>query len=45
VQGAGEYLDHARTSRSWETKLNRTLLRPETLKAQAVSIVKELTNA
>lgn len=45
VSGAVEYLDHARNARSWETKLNRTLLRPETLKAQAVSIVKELAAA
>lgn len=45
VQAAGEYLDHARSSRSWETKLNRTLLNPETLKGKAVQIVRELTSA
>lgn len=45
VQGAGEYLDHARKSRSWETKLNRSLLAPEPLKARALGIVRELTSA
>lgn len=45
VNAAGEYLDHARQSRSWETKLGRTLLTPETLKGKAVSIVRELTGA
>lgn len=45
IQAAGEYLDHARQSRSWETKLNRTLLTPETIKGSAVKIVRELTNA
>lgn len=45
VQAAGEYLDHARKARSWETKLNRTLLQPEPLKAKALSIVRELTAA
>lgn len=45
VQGAGEYLDHARTAHSWETRLNRSLLRPEPLKARAMSIVRELTDA
>jgi phage/plasmid-like protein (TIGR03299 family) len=35
VQAAGEYLDHVRYAQSWETKLNRTLLRPEPLKAKA----------
>ena len=25
VQAAGEYLDHVRTARTWETRLNRTL--------------------
>lgn len=43
VQAAGEYLDHAREARSWETKMNRTLLRPETIKAHAVKIVREIT--
>jgi phage/plasmid-like protein (TIGR03299 family) len=35
VQAAGEYLDHVRYAQSWETKLGRTLLRPEPLKAKA----------
>ena len=33
VQAAGEYLDHVRTARSWETRLNRTLIRPGTAQA------------
>jgi phage/plasmid-like protein (TIGR03299 family) len=45
VQGAGEYLDHARTAKTWETRLNRSILRPEPLKAKALGIVRELTNA
>lgn len=45
VQGAGEYLDHARSARTWETKLNRTLLTPETLKGKAAKMVRELANA
>jgi phage/plasmid-like protein (TIGR03299 family) len=42
VQAAGEYLDHVRRSRSWETKLNRTLIRPEPLKAKALGLVREI---
>ena len=42
VQAAGEYLDHVRRSRSWETKLGRTLIRPEPLKAKALGLVREL---
>ncbi|MGW6571406.1 DUF932 domain-containing protein [Streptomyces sp. NPDC054945] len=42
VQAAGEYLDHVRRSRTWETKLNRTLIRPEPLKAQALKLVREV---
>jgi phage/plasmid-like protein (TIGR03299 family) len=42
VQAAGEYLDHVRRSRSWETKLNRTLIRPEPLKAKALSLVRDV---
>jgi phage/plasmid-like protein (TIGR03299 family) len=45
VQASGEYLDHVRRSRSWETKLGRTLIRPEPLKAKALSIVRALANA
>jgi phage/plasmid-like protein (TIGR03299 family) len=43
VQAAGEYLDHVRTARSWETRLNRTLIRPEPLKHKALTLVREIT--
>jgi phage/plasmid-like protein (TIGR03299 family) len=42
VQAAGEYLDHVRTARSWETRLNRTLIRPEPLKHRALALVREI---
>src|ERR1022692_4981751 len=45
IQAAGEYLDHVRTARSWETRLNRTLIRPEPLKHRALSLVREITAA
>jgi phage/plasmid-like protein (TIGR03299 family) len=45
MQAAGEYLDHVRTARSWETRLNRTLIRPEPLKHRALSLVREITAA
>src|ERR1022692_227587 len=45
VQAAGEYLDHVRTARSWETRLNRTLIRPEPLKHKALTLVREITAA
>jgi len=45
VQAAGEYLDHVRTARSWETRLNRTLIRPEPLKHRALSLVREVASA
>jgi len=45
VQAAGEYLDHVRNARSWETRLNRTLIRPEPLKHRALSLVREITTA
>jgi phage/plasmid-like protein (TIGR03299 family) len=45
VQAAGEYLDHVRRARTWETKLGRTLIRPEPLKAKALGIVRELVAA
>jgi phage/plasmid-like protein (TIGR03299 family) len=45
VQAAGEYLDHVRTARSWETRLNRTLIRPEPLKHRALSLVREVVSA
>jgi phage/plasmid-like protein (TIGR03299 family) len=45
VQAAGEYLDHVRTARSWETRLNRTLIRPEPLKHRALALAREVTTA
>lgn len=42
VQAAVEYLDHVRWSQSWETKMRRQLLRPEPLKAKALTIVKDV---
>jgi phage/plasmid-like protein (TIGR03299 family) len=45
VQAAGEYLDHVRTARSWETRLNRTLIRPEPLKHRALSLVRDITTS
>jgi phage/plasmid-like protein (TIGR03299 family) len=44
VQAAGEYLDHVRRARSWETRLGRTLIRPEPLKARALTLVREITS-
>jgi phage/plasmid-like protein (TIGR03299 family) len=45
VQASGEYLDHVRAARSWETRLNRTLMRPEPLKHRALALVREITTA
>jgi phage/plasmid-like protein (TIGR03299 family) len=45
VQAAGEYLDHSRKARSWETKMNRTLLTQEPLKAKAVKLALQAANA
>ena len=45
MQAAGEYLDHVRTARSWETRLNRTLIRPVPLKHRALSLIREVTTA
>jgi phage/plasmid-like protein (TIGR03299 family) len=45
VQASGEYLDHVRKAQSWETKLNRQLLKPEPLKARALQIVREVCAA
>jgi hypothetical protein len=39
------YLDHARGARSWETRLGRTLIRPEPLKAKALALVRAVTHA
>lgn len=43
IQASGEYLDHVRNSRSWETKLSRTLIRPEPLKHKALALTREIT--
>jgi phage/plasmid-like protein (TIGR03299 family) len=43
VNAAGEYLDHIREARTWDTRMNRTLLTPETMKGKAVKIVRTLT--
>jgi hypothetical protein len=45
VQAAGEYLDHVRTARSWETRLNRTLIRPEPLKHRALTLIRGVAAA
>jgi hypothetical protein len=45
VDASVEYLDHVRGFRNQDTYLGRTLLRPEPLKAKAVSLVRELTGA
>lgn len=42
VQAAGEYLDHIQTARSWETRLNRSLLTPNNGKARAVKIARHV---
>jgi uncharacterized C2H2 Zn-finger protein len=45
VQAAGEYLDHVRRAHSWESRLNRSLIRPEPLKHRALKLVREITAA
>jgi phage/plasmid-like protein (TIGR03299 family) len=40
VQAAGEYLDHGRAARTWETRMNRSLLRAEPLKAKAANLAR-----
>ncbi len=42
IQASGEYLDHVRVARSWETRLNRTLIRPEPLKHRALALAREV---
>lgn len=42
VQAAGEYMDHVRTAKSWETKLNRSLLGAEKFKSRAVILAKHV---
>lgn len=38
VQASVEYLDHVRRANSWETKLGRSLMRPEPLKQRALAL-------
>lgn len=45
VQAAGEYLDHVRRFRTAETKMNRSLLTAEPMKAKAVRLAREVANA
>jgi len=45
LQASGEYLDYVRTARSWETRLNRTLIRPEPLKHRALTLIREVAQA
>jgi phage/plasmid-like protein (TIGR03299 family) len=51
VQAAGEYLDYARSTRNtqgrapWEATLNRTLIKPEPLKAKALKLAREVATA
>lgn len=42
VQAAGEYLDHVRKARSQETLFTRTVLRPETMKREAVKLARDV---
>jgi phage/plasmid-like protein (TIGR03299 family) len=44
LQAAGEYLDHVRAARSWETRLGRTLIRPEPLKTRALSLIRTVVD-
>jgi len=45
VQAGVEYLDYVRKARSWETRLNRTLMRPEPMKARTLTLVREIVAA
>jgi phage/plasmid-like protein (TIGR03299 family) len=45
AQAAGEYLDHVRAYRSWETRLNRTLLTHESGKTKAAKLAREVALA
>lgn len=45
IQGAVEYLDHVRTARTWETRLNRTIIKPERIKAKATRLAREVALA
>lgn len=45
VQAAGEYADWARAYRSWETRLNRSLLTHEPMKVKAAKLAREVAAA
>jgi phage/plasmid-like protein (TIGR03299 family) len=45
VQAAGEYLDWGRRAASWDSRVNRSLLRTEPLKAQAAKLAREVALA
>lgn len=45
VQASVEYLDHFRKYQNQDTYVNRTLLKPEPLKARAIKLVREIVNA
>jgi len=44
LQAAGEYADHVRTARTWETRLNRSIMRPEPMKASALKLIREIVS-
>ncbi|MCA1841576.1 MAG: DUF932 domain-containing protein [Actinobacteria bacterium] len=41
VQAAGEYADHIKAARSWETRLGRSILNVENAKSRAVKIARQ----
>lgn len=45
VQAAGEYADHVRRARSWETRLGRQMLEADPVKAKAAKLVREIVTA
>jgi phage/plasmid-like protein (TIGR03299 family) len=44
LMSATEYLDHVRTSRSVDSYVGRTILRPEALKTRALGLIGEVTD-
>ena len=42
VMAAGQHLDHARSARTWETRLRRQLLTPEPAKGKAITIAQRI---
>ncbi len=45
LQASTEYLDHVRTARTWETRLNRCIMKPEPLKVKALKLIREVVAA